>query len=54
MAYVMAKQYEKMPAIPNKHYFKIIAQGYAENGLEQEALERAYMECLQELESEGF
>jgi len=49
MAYVMAKRFEKMPAKPNEHYFNIIAKGYAENGLEQDVLETAYKECLQEV-----
>lgn len=31
MLYVMAKQYEKMPAMPNEHYFEIIRQGYQDN-----------------------
>jgi len=31
MLYVMAKQYEDMPALPNEHYFEIIRQGYQDN-----------------------
>lgn len=54
MAYVMVKRYEKMPSIPNEHYFNIIARGYKENGLEKDVLERAYEECLQKHKSEEF
>jgi len=31
MLYVMAKQYEDMPAMPSEHYFEIIRQGYRDN-----------------------
>lgn len=42
-------RYEKMPAKPNQYYLNIIAKGYAEHGLEQDVVARAYEECLQEL-----
>ena len=31
MLYVMAKQYEEMPAMTNEHYFEVIRQGYLDN-----------------------
>ena len=31
MLYVMAKQYEGMPAMPNENYFEVIRQGYLDN-----------------------
>jgi len=31
MLYVMAKQYEEMPAMPNERYFEVIRQGYLDN-----------------------
>lgn len=34
MLYVMAKQYEGMPALPSEHYFEIIRQGYKDNNIE--------------------
>ena len=41
MLYVMAKQYESMPAMPNEHYFEIIRQGYRDNEINTEPLTEA-------------
>ena len=49
MLYVMAKQYEKMPAMPNNHYFEIIRQGYQDNNLDTAPLIKALKETEEEL-----
>ena len=41
MLYVMAKQYEDMPAMPNEHYFEIIRQGYHDNEINTGPLMKA-------------
>ena len=41
MLYVMAKQYEDMPALPNEHYFEIIKQGYLDNEINTAPLTKA-------------
>lgn len=41
MLYVMAKQYESMPALPSEHYFEIIRQGYKDNKIGTEPLRKA-------------
>lgn len=51
MVYLMAKEYEKMPARPNEHYLNIITEGFEEHGLAQDILKKAYEECLQEINS---
>lgn len=38
MVYVMAKQYESMPALPSEHYFEIIRQGYQDNQIDTAVL----------------
>jgi len=34
MIYVMAKQYESMPALPNDYYFETIKRGYMDNRID--------------------
>lgn len=50
MLYVMAKQYETMPAIPSEYYFDVIRQGYQDNGIDtvslSDALENTKTELL--------
>lgn len=41
MVYVMAKEYEKMPAMPSDYYFEIIRQGYQDNGINTAPLTEA-------------
>lgn len=41
MLYVMDKQYEDMPAMPNEHYFEIIRQGYRDNEIKTAPLMEA-------------
>ena len=41
MLYVMDKQYETMPSLPGEYYFKIILQGYADNGINTAPLQEA-------------
>jgi gamma-glutamylcyclotransferase (GGCT)/AIG2-like uncharacterized protein YtfP len=43
MLYVMAKQYESMPALPIGHYFEIIRQGYEDNGIDVLPLQEALL-----------
>jgi len=42
MLYVMAKQYEGMPAMPSEHYFEIIRQGYQDNEIDTAPLVEAF------------
>lgn len=51
MVYVMAKQYEKMPASPNEHYFEIIRQGYQDNEINTAPLMEALDTTRVELKS---
>jgi len=49
MVYVMASEFEKMPAIPTEYYFCVIEKGYADNCLDTKPLQIAYKECLKEV-----
>lgn len=48
MIYVMTRQYEKMPALPNMRYYKIIEQGYQDNEIDAAPL----MEALKNIQAE--
>ena len=50
MVYVMAKQYESMPAIPTEHYFEIIRQGYQDNDIDTAPLNKALVNTRVELQ----
>lgn len=50
MVYVMAKQYEKMPALPSEHYFEIIREGYEDNKIEAAPLLQAHADTREELQ----
>ncbi len=54
MVYIMAGEYEKMPAKPHEYYLNIIAEGYEEHGLARDILKKAYEECLQEINNSGI
>jgi gamma-glutamylcyclotransferase (GGCT)/AIG2-like uncharacterized protein YtfP len=41
MIYVMAKQFESIPALPSEHYFEIIRNGYQDNNLDTTPLAEA-------------
>ena len=47
--YVMAKQYETMPAMPSEYYFEIIRQGYRDNGIDTEPILVALSEVKAEI-----
>jgi len=49
MLYVMAKQYETMPAIPSEYYFEVIRQGYQDNGIDAVPLNEALTNTKAEL-----
>ena len=49
MLYVMAKQYETMPAIPSEYYFDVIRQGYQDNGIDTVSLSDALRNTKTEL-----
>lgn len=49
MIYVMAKQFESMPAIPTEHYFEIIRQGYQDNNIDTAPLKEALANTRTEL-----
>jgi gamma-glutamylcyclotransferase (GGCT)/AIG2-like uncharacterized protein YtfP len=51
MIYVMAKEYEKMPAMPNDYYFEIIKQGYKDNEIDTAPLKAALETTKAELQS---
>lgn len=49
MLYVMAQQYETMPALPSEYYFEIIRQGYRDNGIDTEPIVVALSEAKAEM-----
>lgn len=49
MAYVMAKEYEKLPAEPVRYYVDVIKQGYADNKIPIDVLMEAVDENIREL-----
>lgn len=50
MVYIMTSEYTDMPAVPTDYYFSVISKGYTENGIDLEPLEKAYSECLAEIQ----
>lgn len=48
MAYVMRKQYERLPAKPSQYYLDIISEGYVDNGIPLRTLNEAVVENLRE------
>ena len=50
MVYIMAKQYESMPALPNEHYFEIIRQGYEDHQIDTKPLMDALKTTRNELQ----
>ncbi|MBP2656762.1 MAG: hypothetical protein H6Q73_4331 [Firmicutes bacterium] len=50
MVYVMTRQYESKPALPNEYYFATISQGYQDNGIDIAFLQEALERCKAELE----
>ena len=53
MLYVMAKQYEDMPAMPSEHYFEIIRQGYMDNGISTAPLMEAFKYTRDKIVNQG-
>ncbi|UZQ49917.1 gamma-glutamylcyclotransferase family protein [Clostridium kluyveri] len=49
MAYVMAKEYEKLPAEPVRYYVDVIRQGYTDNKIPADVLMEAVDENIKEL-----
>lgn len=49
MVYVMAKEYEEMPAQPTRCYLDVIWQGYLDNKISLRALKEAVTENLREI-----
>jgi hypothetical protein len=49
MAYVMANEYEQMPAEPTRYYLDIIWQGYIDNSIPVRTLREAVAENLREI-----
>ena len=49
MAYVMRKEYERLPAKPSQYYLDIISEGYADNEIPLGTLKEAVAENLREL-----
>ncbi|APM39883.1 gamma-glutamylcyclotransferase family protein [Clostridium kluyveri] len=49
MAYVMAKEYEKLPAEPVRYYVDVIRQGYVDNKIPINVLMEAVDENIKEL-----
>lgn len=50
MVYVMAKEYEAMPAQPTRYYLNVIWDGYLDNNIPIKILREALAENLRELE----
>ena len=53
MMYIMAKQFENMPALPSEYYFEIIRQGYRDNGINTEPLMEALKYTRDEIVNQG-
>jgi len=53
MMYVMAKQYEDMPAKPSEQYFEIIRQGYQDNEINTGPLMKALKFTRDEIVNQG-
>jgi gamma-glutamylcyclotransferase (GGCT)/AIG2-like uncharacterized protein YtfP len=51
MLYVMAEEYESMPALPSDYYFEIIRQGYADNGISTKPLLEALASANAEMQA---
>ena len=49
LVYVMASEFEKIPATPTEYSFNLIEKGYADNCLDTKPLKIAYKECLKEI-----
>ena len=49
MAYVMAEEWSRHPALPSETYYGIIHRGYEENGLPVSSLEDARDRTIQAL-----
>ncbi len=49
MAYVMTERYKDQPALPSPSYYNGIRQGFIQNGLPLEALEKALKHTMDEL-----
>lgn len=51
MAYVMTEKYKEEPALPSPSYYNGVRQGFLQNGLPLEALEKALKHTMDELQS---
>ncbi len=50
MAYIMTDRYKDQPALPSPSYYNGIRQGFIQNGLPVEALEKALKHTMDELQ----
>ena len=49
MAYIMSREFEKVPHMPGIRYYTSIAEGYKQNGMPLKYLQAALNECREEV-----